>query len=172
MAGATFDLVTIDAVDAQTLADFWAAALELVELEREDNGRWIVLGSRSIEHTAVTNDPTVLDPTNLDYLDPTVLDQLDRLGDQPVRTVRRIGIQRIPDLALRSAVWAGDSKARLHLDLRCDLAEFDNEVERLIALGATELRPRRVETYGSISTLTDPEGNVFDLCAYKASPRA
>jgi hypothetical protein len=41
-----FDLVTIDG-DTETLATFWMAALALIELEREDEGRWIVLGTPS-----------------------------------------------------------------------------------------------------------------------------
>ena len=40
---ATFDLVTIDAIDPERLAAFWVAALDLVEVEREDGNRWIVL---------------------------------------------------------------------------------------------------------------------------------
>ncbi len=38
-----FDLVTIDAVNSELLAEFWAAVLLLVEVQREDDGRWIVL---------------------------------------------------------------------------------------------------------------------------------
>ena len=43
--GAKFDLVTIDSPSTDHLATFWRAALGLVELEREDGDRWIVLGS-------------------------------------------------------------------------------------------------------------------------------
>lgn len=45
-AGATFDVVTIDG-DTAVLASFWSAALALELLENEDDGRWIVLGTRS-----------------------------------------------------------------------------------------------------------------------------
>lgn len=41
----TFDLVTIDTPDTTRLARFWAAALGLHEIEREDEGRWVVLAS-------------------------------------------------------------------------------------------------------------------------------
>jgi predicted enzyme related to lactoylglutathione lyase len=43
---ARFDLVTIDAPDPAGLARFWSAALGLLETEREDGGRWIVLADR------------------------------------------------------------------------------------------------------------------------------
>lgn len=41
-----FDLVTLDSGAPDDLARFWAAALDLVEVEREDVDRWIVLGTR------------------------------------------------------------------------------------------------------------------------------
>jgi predicted enzyme related to lactoylglutathione lyase len=83
---------------------------------------------------------------------------------------RRLGVQRISDLGSAVApTWAGPTKPRLHLDLACDPSEFAAEVERLITLGATRLRADRIESYGSIATLADPEGNVFDLCAYNSS---
>ncbi len=44
MAATYFDLVTIDG-DTRVLASFWSAALSLVQLECEDDGRWIVLGT-------------------------------------------------------------------------------------------------------------------------------
>jgi predicted enzyme related to lactoylglutathione lyase len=53
-----------------------------------------------------------------------------------------------------------------HLDLICDRADFDLERARLIALGAVERRPPRAEPYGVIANLADPDGNLFDLCAY------
>jgi predicted enzyme related to lactoylglutathione lyase len=40
-----FDLVTVDTLDPNALAMFWSRALGLVEVEREDVDRWIVLGS-------------------------------------------------------------------------------------------------------------------------------
>ncbi len=80
---------------------------------------------------------------------------------------RVLGIQRISGLARSEARIEGASKARLHLDLRCDQVSFDVEVERVVVLGAQELRPRRRESYGYIATLADVEGNVFDICAYE-----
>ena len=43
MSPSRFDLVTLDG-DTAVLGRFWAAALGLVELQREDVDRWIVLG--------------------------------------------------------------------------------------------------------------------------------
>jgi predicted enzyme related to lactoylglutathione lyase len=82
-------------------------------------------------------------------------------------TTRRLGLQRIPNLGAAIQSWEGPSKSRQHLDLKCTPAEFNAEVDRVVALGATELRPRRTEYYGSIATLADPEGNLFDICAYE-----
>jgi predicted enzyme related to lactoylglutathione lyase len=41
-----FDLVTIDSPHTDVLAAFWSAALDLHEVEREDEDRWIVLADR------------------------------------------------------------------------------------------------------------------------------
>lgn len=113
-----FDLVTIDTADVDRLAAFWASALELVEVEREDVDRWVVLA--------------------------------DRAG------VRRIGLQR-----------GLHRPGGTHLDLACDPVDFDGEVVRLVRLGATLVSPARREPYGSIANLADPDGNAFDLNAYR-----
>ena len=69
--------------------------------------------------------------------------------------VRRLGLQR------------GSHRASsIHLDLVCDPDEFEREVSRLQALGATLLAPARHEPYGAIANLHDPDGNPFDVCAY------
>lgn len=68
---------------------------------------------------------------------------------------RRIGLQR-----------GRHRPGSNHLDLRCAPEEFENERQRLLGLGASELRPSRTEPYGSIANLADPDGNPFDLCAY------
>jgi predicted enzyme related to lactoylglutathione lyase len=57
-------------------------------------------------------------------------------------------------------------RGSIHLDLACSPEEFDDEVTRLVSLGATTTRSPRIEDYGSIANLADPEGNPFDLCAY------
>lgn len=69
--------------------------------------------------------------------------------------VRRLGIQR-------GVTRAGS----MHLDLACEPSDFDQEIERLVALGARLAAPTRREAYGSIANLADPDGNPFDVCAY------
>lgn len=117
---ARFDLVTIDTPDVDRLAAFWAGALALVEVEREDVDRWVVLA--------------------------------DGNGG------RRIGLQR-----------GRHRPGGTHLDLSCDPADFDDEVRRLLSLGATLVAPARSEPYGRIANLADPDGNAFDLNAYGSS---
>jgi predicted enzyme related to lactoylglutathione lyase len=69
---------------------------------------------------------------------------------------RRIGLQR------------GEARpGGVHLDLVCADDEFGAEVARLVALGCTLSAPARVEPYGSIANLVDPDGYAIDLCAYR-----
>ncbi len=69
--------------------------------------------------------------------------------------IRRLGLQR-----------GTPRRGTIHLDLACKVDEFESELARLIDLGAVLTAPVRVESYGSIANLADPEGNLFDLCAY------
>ena len=115
---AAFDLVTIDTPHPDRLATFWREAIGLVEVEREDGDRWVVLAD------AVT-------------------------------ATRRLGFQR-----------GVHRPGGTHLDLRCSPAELPDELARLRLLGAVELASARLEPYGAIVNLADPDGNPFDLCAY------
>lgn len=45
MVAARFDLVTFDVAEPERMSTFWRSALGLVETEREDFDRWIVLSS-------------------------------------------------------------------------------------------------------------------------------
>ena len=113
---AAFDIVTIDTPDTVALSGFWCAALDLVELEREDGTRWIAIG----------------------HADGT----------------RVLGFQT-----------GAHRPSGTHVDLAGALDEFQTELDRLGSLGADAGEPR-IEPYGSIVNLTDPDGNPFDLCAY------
>jgi predicted enzyme related to lactoylglutathione lyase len=66
----------------------------------------------------------------------------------------RISFHRVPE--------GKTVKNRMHLDLIT--ADFDTEVDRIIALGATKLN--EVKKGGAHwATLADPEGNEFDVVA-------
>lgn len=69
--------------------------------------------------------------------------------------VRRLGFQR------------GEHKSGcVHLDFSCEVEHFNDERIRILSLGAAETREMRVEPYGRIANFQDPDGNLFDLCAY------
>lgn len=70
---------------------------------------------------------------------------------------RRLGIQR-----------GTQRTGGIHLDLTCSILDFESEGRRLAHLGASEIGSARVEPYGMIANLADPDGNPFDLCAYQA----
>jgi predicted enzyme related to lactoylglutathione lyase len=69
---------------------------------------------------------------------------------------RRLGLQRGPTVV-----------GSVHLDLACTPDAFDSELARIVDLGAEHLGEPRREPYGSIANLADPDGNLFDLCAYR-----
>jgi predicted enzyme related to lactoylglutathione lyase len=69
---------------------------------------------------------------------------------------RRIGLQR-----------GAHRPSSLHLDLACSPTDLESELQRLGALGARLLGPVRHEPYGAIANLCDPDGNLFDVCAYR-----
>lgn len=54
----------------------------------------------------------------------------------------------------------------VHLDFSCEVEQFAAERSRILALGAIETREPRSEPYGQIANFKDPDGNLFDLCAY------
>jgi predicted enzyme related to lactoylglutathione lyase len=68
---------------------------------------------------------------------------------------RRLGLQR-----------GEPNPGGMHLDFECDVADFASERQRFLDLGASEARAARHEPYGSIANFADPQGNLFDLCAY------
>jgi predicted enzyme related to lactoylglutathione lyase len=73
--------------------------------------------------------------------------------------VRRIGLQR-----------GMHRPGGIHLDLVCDVEDFAAELARLERLGAVVSCLPRIEPYGRIANLADPDGNAFDVCAYANEP--
>jgi predicted enzyme related to lactoylglutathione lyase len=69
--------------------------------------------------------------------------------------VRRLGFQR-----------GAHKGGCLHLDFSCEVEDFEAERTRILSLGASETREPRTESYGRIANFQDPDGNLFDLCAY------
>jgi predicted enzyme related to lactoylglutathione lyase len=65
-----------------------------------------------------------------------------------------------PALMFLAVAEPRQGKNRLHLDLVAD--DLAAEVERAVALGATKVAD--FDEYGTVwTTLTDPEGNIFDI---------
>ncbi len=56
---------------------------------------------------------------------------------------------------------AKQAKNRIHFDLRPNDRSRDEELERLVELGATQIADLRKDDGGGWVVLTDPEGNEF-----------
>lgn len=102
---ARFDLVTMDAPSPDAAAAFWAGALGLVEVEREDGDRWIVLaepnGTRRI---GIQRGPVRAGSVHLDLAcSPDrfdgELDRLTQLGAVALGHPRNEAYGRIANLA-------------------------------------------------------------------------
>ncbi len=81
---ARFDLVTFDTPQPDVLARFWSAALGLVEVEREDGDRWIVLADeRGTRRIGIQRGSVRSGGVHLDLaVDPEAFDaELERLAD-------------------------------------------------------------------------------------------
>jgi hypothetical protein len=130
--------LTMDARDPHAQADFWAAVLGA---EVEDNSELI---ARVLAQGWAQESDTVLHHDRRAWRDLVAV-----RGAGP-----RILLQRVPE---QKSV-----KNRLHLDLNVGEENLRAEVERLVALGATEGREWR-ESGGHWVAMTDPEGNEFDV---------
>ena len=137
MAAPSWQLV-IDAHDPHALADFWAAALGG---QLEDNSE--LIANVLAQGWAQESDTLV---------------HHDRRYWRDLVAVRgagpRILLQRVPE--------AKAGKNRLHLDLNVGEDNLRAEIDRLVALGATEGREFK-EASGHWVAMTDPEGNEFDV---------
>ncbi len=102
---ARFDLVTFDSPNTDALATFWSAALELVESEREDVDRWIVLSDADgVRRIGIQRGDTHAGSTHLDLsCEPADFDaelaRLLALGARLVAPVRTEHYGSIANLA-------------------------------------------------------------------------
>jgi len=140
--------LVIDAADPHAQADFWAAALGY---EVEDNG---ALVRRLLDAGAVPHEATVDFHGRPAFRDLMAVRHPEDPYDEDSGTGlgRRLLFQRVPE--------AKTVKNRLHLDLHPGPGRRDDEVERLVGLGAGVLR-RVKEPAGEWVVMADPEGNEF-----------
>ena len=78
------------------------------------------------------------------------------------------GADGVPNLLFIRVPEAKTVKNRLHLDLVPTDRTRDEEVERLLALGATLFDDHRTPDGKGWATLADPEGNEF--CVVRSAP--
>lgn len=71
--------------------------------------------------------------------------------------------QDSPRLVFVDVPEAKSVKNRVHLDLLPDGASQDQEVDRILSLGASIVDDRRHATPGGWVVMADPEGNEFDV---------
>ena len=134
--------MTFDSSDPHAQAQFWGAALGW---EVEDADGFI---RKLMKDGLVTDDDVVdLGGGRLGFTTGAAI-RRPAGADGPVRLL----FMRVPE--------SKQVKNRAHLDLNVGPERRDAEVERLVALGATELY-RIDEPGGHHVTLQDPEGNEF-----------
>jgi predicted enzyme related to lactoylglutathione lyase len=111
--------------------------------------------------------------TNIDARDPAGLGRWwqEVLGwvvvnDNPDEFEIRAAIDRLPGLLFVAVPEPKTVKNRLHLDFRPD--DRDEEVERMVALGATRVDVGQGEQ--SWVVLADPEGNEFCILSPRVGP--
>ncbi len=102
-----------------------------------------------------------LDPERLAAFWTAALD-FERVGEDGAFIGLRDPGGCLPTLVLQRVPERKITKNRMHLDVFS--AEFDEHLERLAELGATEVTPEHVEADGMrLTVLADPEGNEFCL---------
>ncbi len=137
--------VTFDAADPHAHARFWAAALGY-EVELHDDFIRRMLDSGVAPEAVVEIDGHLFWRTATAIRPPGA-------SDDEVRSGRRLLFQAVPE--------PKSGKNRVHLDLNVGKDRVEEEVQRLLALGAT-LLSRYDGPEGRWVTLADPEGN--ELC--------
>lgn len=142
--------LVVDAHDPHAQAAFWG---EVLGYEVEDNSALI---ERLLGFGAVTEAETVVFRGRRSFRDLIAVRHPDDPYDEETGTGlgRRLLFQRVPE--------PKSGKNRLHLDVHAAPGTRDEELARLKALGAAEVR-RVDERGGSWVLLTDPEGNEFCL---------
>jgi len=132
--------IVIDSADPHTLADWWAEALGWqVEAQEEAFIRRMVESGAASEADTTTHRGAMVWRTGAAVTSP-----------EPGRP--RVLFQLVPE--------AKTVKNRVHLDLHVGPERRDDEVARLVGMGATE-QYRESQGPFSWATLTDPEGNEF-----------
>ena len=137
--------VTFDAADPHAQARFWAAALGY-EVELHDEAIRGHLASGVPAELVIEIDGHLFWRTATAIRPPGV-------GDDEVRRGRRLLFQTVPE--------PKPGKNRVHLDLNVGKERVEEEVQRLLGLGATLLY-RYEGPEGRWVTLADPEGN--EMC--------
>ncbi|SDN51517.1 VOC family protein [Geodermatophilus sp. DSM 45219] len=132
--------VVVDSADPHGLADWWAEALGW-QVEQQDEA----FIRRMVETGAATEADTTTYRGALVWRSGAALNSPD-----PGRP--RVLFQRVPE--------AKTVKNRVHLDLHVGPGRREDEVARLVRLGATELHRGAQGPY-EWATLADPEGNEF-----------
>lgn len=79
----------------------------------------------------------------------------------------RIDVGREPEsfIAFRRADQPA-SPTPIHWDLECEVDDFDEEIGRLLTLGATRIGPKRQAHFGIGQIMADPQGLLFCANAY------
>ena len=132
--------VVIDAADPHALADFWAAALVY---DVEDVAGLV---QRMLDAGHATADDVAVHDGRLVWRDAAAAS--DPAGRRPRLFLQRVGEDKTV-------------KNRVHLDVQVGEDRRDQEVERLLGLGATKLYDGALGPQRWV-TLADPEGN--ELC--------
>lgn len=145
--------LVIDSRDANSLADFWAAALEY---ERED---YAALLNHLLREGLITEEEHLTEHDGqLTWRDFAGV----RHTDDPVDPATGIGLGR--RLLFQNVPEEKVAKNRLHIDIQ--VAHGDPEklaalVERLRSLGASAVREVNQGPAGHWWIMKDPEGNEF-----------
>jgi hypothetical protein len=142
--------IVFDCTDPHSQARFWAAA---TGYEVEDNSPLI---DGLLAAGAVPEDATVVYQGQREWVELVAI----RHPDDPVDD--RSGAGRGRRMLFQQVPEAKTVKNRVHLDLRVGTDALETQASRLEALGAQVVR-RASDRGSTYITMTDPEGNEFDI---------